>query len=165
MFSTFLFAARLAQALAKFWAVILRLQVKLMFADQVLDCCGYEIANGLASRNPVSDVGRRNVDVPAHRGIGMLGPESAAIEHRELDHLRKVSEAMPCRKRSDVVFADEKDEFGVRLALGQGFDGVDGVGRRGPGELELIETKSGFALDRSANHLGAQIGGGRRLSL
>lgn len=37
MSSAFLFAARLAQVLARFSAVILRLQVKLTFADNCFD--------------------------------------------------------------------------------------------------------------------------------
>ena len=159
MFSAFLFAAKLAQALAKSSAVILRLPVKLAFADQVLDCCGYEIANGLASRNPVSDFGGGNVYVPADSGIRMLGPEPAAIEDGKLDHSRKVGESVPGRKLSDVVFADQENKFGIRLALFQRFDRVHGVGRRGACEFQLVETKPRLALDGSADHLGAQIAG------
>ena len=85
MFSAFLFAAKLAQALARFSAVILGLPVKLVFADQVLDGCGYEIANGLAARNPLSDFCRGNVYMTANSRIRMLGPQAAAIEHGELD--------------------------------------------------------------------------------
>jgi hypothetical protein len=41
----------------------------------------------LAARNPVSDVGRGNVDVPADGREGMFGFQSGAIEHDELNHL------------------------------------------------------------------------------
>lgn len=164
MFSAFLFAAKLAQALAKFSAVILRLPVKLAFADQVLDRWGYEIPNGLAARNPVSDVGGGNVNVTANGGIGMFGSQPGAIEHGELDHFRKFSEAVPRRKLSDVVFADQENEIGIRLALLQCFDGVDGVGRCGAREFQLIETKSRLALDGGTDHFGAQVSGSRLLS-
>ena len=164
MFSAFLFAAKLAQALARFSAVILRLPVKLAFADQVLDHWRYEITNGSASCNPVSDIGSGNIDVASDRGIRVLCPQAGAIEHRKLNHFRKVAEAVPRRQLGDVIFAEQENEFGIGLALFQHFDGVDGVGGRGTGEFQFVETKARLALDRGADHLHAQISGRRLLS-
>jgi len=164
MFSAFLSAAKLAQALARFSAVILRLPVKLAFADQVLDHWRYEITNGSASRNPVSDIGGGNVDVAADRGIGVLGPEPAAIEHGELDQFGKVAESVPRRKLRDIVFAEQENEFSIWLALFQHFDGVDGIGGRGAVEFQFVETKAWLSLNRSADHLRAKVGGRRLLS-
>jgi hypothetical protein len=164
MFSAFLFAAKLAQVLARFSAVILWLPVKLMFADQILDCSRYEIANGLAPRNPVSDIGRRNVDVPADRRVGMLRSCSGAIEHRELHHLRKLGKPVPGRKFCDIVFANQTDKLGVWLASLQCFDGFDGVRWRRANELQLIEAKPRFAFDRRPQHFHPQLRGERMCS-
>jgi hypothetical protein len=161
MFSAFLFAAKLAQTLARFSAVILWLPVKLTFANQVFDCWRYEIANGLAPRNPVSDVGCRNVDVPANRRIGMLGSHSGAIEHGELDHLRKLGKPVPGRKPGDIVFANQTNELGSWVAPLQCFDGFHGVRRRRSNQLQLIETKARFAFDCGAQHFHTQLGGDR----
>jgi beta-N-acetylhexosaminidase len=164
MFSAFLFAAKLAQVLARFSAVILWLPVKLMFANQILDCSRYEIANGLATRNPVSDIGRRNVDVPADGCVGMLRSGSGAIEHRELHHLRKLGKPVPGRKFCDIVFADQTDELRVWLASFQCFDGFDGVRWRRANEFKLIEAKPRFAFNRRPQHFYPQVGGDRMCS-
>src|SRR6478672_7272092 len=88
--SAFLSAAKWAQALARFSAVILRLPVKLALADNLFDRRRYEITNGLAARNPVSDVGGRNVDVSPDRRIRVRGLQAAAIKHGEPNHFRKL---------------------------------------------------------------------------
>ena len=80
--------------MARFSAVILRLPVKLALADDLFDRRRYEITNGLAARNPVSDVRRGNVDVAANGREGMFGFQTGAIEDGELDHFRKIGEAV-----------------------------------------------------------------------
>src|SRR6202011_42179 len=128
--SAFLSAARWAQALAKFSEVmVLRFPVKLAFANDFLDRWRNEITNGLAARNPVSDIGRGNVEEPANDRIGMRGLQTAAIQHDELDHLREVGKSMPARERRDVVLADQENEFSVRLARSQRFYRFHSVGR------------------------------------
>jgi hypothetical protein len=161
MFSAFLFAAKLAQALARFSAVILWLPVKLAFADQVLDRWRYEIANGLASRNPVSDIGCRNIDVPANRRIRMLGSHSGAIKHGELDHLRKLRKPVPRRKLADVVFANQTNELRTWLPSLQCFDGLHCVRRRRSKQFQIIKAKARLAFDRGPQHFQPQLGGDR----
>ena len=131
--------------------------------DDLFDRRRYEITNGLAARNPVSDFGRRNVDVATDRRERMFCFQPGAIEDGELDHLRKVGEAMPGREPRDVVFTDQIDEFRVRLAIAQRFHSFDGIGRRGPFQFQRVEAESRLAFDRGAQHFHASVGGRRRL--
>ena len=53
--------------------------------------------------------------------------QSAAIEDRELDHFRKLSEPMPREKLLDLIFADETEQLRIRLPGAKRFDGIDGI--------------------------------------
>ena len=143
--------------------MILGLPVKLALADDFFDRRRYEITNGLSARNSVSDVGRGNVEMAADRGEWMFGFQTGPIEHDELDHFRKLAEAMPGREAGDVVLANEVNESRGWLASSQEFDGVNGVRRRGALELQGIEAETRLALDRGPHHFDASVRGGRSL--
>src|SRR6266404_1606955 len=160
--SAFLFAARLAQALAKFSAVILRLPVKLAVANDFLDRRRNEITNGLPARNPVSDIARGNIEEPANDRIRMRGLQTAPVQDSKLNHLREIGETSPGRERRDVVLADQANEFGVRLARFQRFHRVHGVGWRRAFQFHCIQTKPWLPLDRGTQHFHANLGGRRR---
>jgi hypothetical protein len=131
--------------------------------NDFLDRRRYEITNGLAARNPVSDIARGNLQMAADGGIGMGGLQTAAVQDAELDHLREIGKTMPAWKLHDVVLADQENEFGFRLAGLERLNCVDGVGRRGAFQLHGVQAKLRFAFDGGAQHFHADLRGRRLL--
>ena len=69
---------------------------------------------------------------------------------------------MPGRKPRDIVFADQANEFGVRLPRLQRFHRVHGVGGRGAFQLHRVQTKPWLAFNGHAHHFPANLSGRRR---
>src|SRR5207245_10557854 len=82
------------------WLTVARLwrcvAMKLLPPDNFLRSLRYEITDGTAGRNPVSNVSRGDVDVALNNGINLLRKVAAtAVEHDELHKLFEFINAVP----------------------------------------------------------------------
>lgn len=126
-----------------------------MPANDLLDGWRYEIANRLPTRNPVSDIGRGNVDHAADarvgRGRDFLGP----VENHELDVPIEILEAMPGPEPGQLICSQEQNEFSPGILGGDALDRVDGIRWGRAFELALVQDKPGFICKRGLQHLEA----------
>ena len=101
--------------------------------------------------------------MPPDRGIRMLCPHRAAIEHDELHQRTQLGEAMPTLQPRNIVFADEIKKLRATFARPQLFDRIDRVRRRGAMQLDDVDRETRLARDRRPQHFQARFGSGGRM--
>ncbi|MEY2578213.1 MAG: hypothetical protein QOI49_1037 [Verrucomicrobiota bacterium] len=69
---------------------------------------------------------------------------------------------MPGRQPRDIVFANQANEFGLRLACLQRFHRIHSVGGRGAFQFHRVQTKPWLAFNGHAHHFPANLSGRRR---